>query len=141
MPSPWGIFGGGGTGSVNSVTGSGPITVNNTDPANPVVGETGLVESVTGTGAITVDNTDPANPVVQFSGTTNLNTDNFTATLNQTAFNLSATPADVTAALMFVNGIQYTYTTDFTITGTVLTWTDAAFTMVAGFIVSVHYGV
>jgi len=44
-----------GSGSVESVTGN---LVDNTDPANPVVGG---VESVTGDG---VDNTDPANPVI-----------------------------------------------------------------------------
>jgi len=71
MPSknPWGIFGGGGSGSVVGVTGTSPITVDNTDPTNPVVGETGLVESVTGIAPIAVNNADPANPIVSVSGT------------------------------------------------------------------------
>lgn len=85
---------GGGGGGVEGVTGVSPITVDNTDPLNPVVehdasgasagsytsanitidadghvtaaadGSSSGVASVTGTAPIAVDNTDPVNPVV-----------------------------------------------------------------------------
>lgn len=57
----------GGTG-VQSIVAGTNVTVDNTDPQNPIVsasggGGSGTVESVTGDG---VDNTDPANPVLSF---------------------------------------------------------------------------
>jgi|GEM_PF-5150880 len=83
---------------VQSVTddGNGQVTVDNTDPANPIIDFTGVVadgttitgtglagaplqavaappsgvQSVTddGNGQVTVDNTDPANPIIDFTG-------------------------------------------------------------------------
>lgn len=41
MPSPWGIFGTGGGGIVNSVVAGTGISVNSADPANPIVSATG----------------------------------------------------------------------------------------------------
>lgn len=58
-----------GGGNVDSVTGTLPIVVDNTDPANPVVTLPGnFVRSVTGDLPIVVDNTDPENPVVTLPG-------------------------------------------------------------------------
>jgi hypothetical protein len=62
MPSPWGIFGHGGAGVASVVAGTG-ISVNNTDPANPIVSNTGVLSVNAGNG-IAVDNTDPQNPIV-----------------------------------------------------------------------------
>lgn len=57
--------GGGGGGVASVVAGTG-ISVDNTDPANPVVSatSTAVVESVVAGAGITVDSTDPANPIV-----------------------------------------------------------------------------
>lgn len=59
-------LGGGGGGIVETIVAGSNITVDDTDPANPIVsasggGGSGTVESVTGDG---VDNTDPDNPVI-----------------------------------------------------------------------------
>lgn len=61
-------LGGGGSGVVESIVAGTNITVDDTDPANPIIsasggGGSGTVESVTGDG---VDNTDPDNPVLTF---------------------------------------------------------------------------
>jgi len=42
----------------------------------------------------------------------------------QTAFTLGSTPADVTSSILSLNGQIRIYTTDFTISGTSLTWND-----------------
>lgn len=44
----------------------------------------------------------------------------------QTAFVLAATPTAPTEAMLFLNGQVRIYTTDFTISGTALTWNDPA---------------
>lgn len=49
----------------------------------------------------------------------------FTGTGSQTVFTLSSIPADVTAALVVVNGLVMTYTSDYTISGATLTFTSA----------------
>lgn len=49
----------------------------------------------------------------------------FTGTGSQTVFTLSSTPADVTATLVVVNGLVMTYTSDYTISGTTLTFVSA----------------
>lgn len=59
-----------GGGAVESIVAGTNITVDDTDPANPIVsasggGGSGTVESVTGTtNRIDVDNTDPDNPII-----------------------------------------------------------------------------
>jgi hypothetical protein len=60
------VVGGGGTGDgiVETVVAGDQITVDSTDPANPIVATTGLVESVVAGDNITVDVTDPANPII-----------------------------------------------------------------------------
>lgn len=52
--------------AVQSVVAGANVTVDNTDPQNPIVSATDAVgvESVTGGAGVTVDNTDPANPIV-----------------------------------------------------------------------------
>ena len=109
--------GGGGGGSVNSVTGVAPIMVDNTDPANPVVHfGSAFVETVTGTAPVSVDNTNPAAPVVHVTGVlTSTHVDHFTAGAGQTVFNLSATPASGGTVLLFVNGVEYVNGVDFTV--------------------------
>lgn len=48
------------------------------------------------------------------------------ATLGQTAFTLAATPTNPTAAVLFIDGVQTSSPTFFTLSGTALTWLDAA---------------
>jgi len=54
------------------------------------------------------------------SGGSNLAKETFTPALDQTEFTLSASPGGET--LLFVNGVQYYESRDFTISGTTLTW-------------------
>jgi hypothetical protein len=117
MPSanPWGIFGGTG-GGVNGVTGTAPITVDNTDPANPIIGLSG------GVGVV-------------------LHTENFVAAALQTLFNLAFAPSVPSSTLLFVDGVQYRYGVDFTVVGTAVTWLDTPFTLGLGNTVSIFYGV
>ena len=65
--------GGGGSGQVDSVQSGTDITVDATDPENPIVNFTGTiggqVDSVQSGTDITVDATDPENPIVNFTGT------------------------------------------------------------------------
>ncbi|MDG1462282.1 MAG: hypothetical protein P8R04_01835, partial [Gammaproteobacteria bacterium] len=64
----------GGGGGVNSVVAGTNVTVDNTDPVNPIVNAEfdagGQVDSVVAGDNITVDNTDPANPIVNAGGGT-----------------------------------------------------------------------
>lgn len=81
----------GGSGVLSIVAGTN-VTVDDTDPQNPIVsasggGGSGTVESVTGDG---VDNTDPDNPVLSFpvaSEVTNTPAGNISATTVQAAIN------------------------------------------------------
>ena len=59
--------------AVQSVVAGSNVTVDNTDPRNPVVsaaggGGTGTVETIVAGTNITVDDTDPANPIVSATG-------------------------------------------------------------------------
>ena len=65
--------------------------------------------------------------------------DKITATLNQTAFTLSNTPKTATEVALFVNGIRYNYTTDYTVASTTATWLNTDFNMAAGDIVTLVY--
>lgn len=65
--------GGGGTGIVESIVAGTGVTVDDTDPANPVISATGgsgsgVVESIVAGTGVTVDDTDPANPVISATG-------------------------------------------------------------------------
>jgi hypothetical protein len=83
---------GGGSGVVETIVAGTNVTVDDTDPANPIIsasggGGSGTVESVTGDG---VDNTDPDNPVLTFpvaSEVTNTPAGTIVATNVQTAIN------------------------------------------------------
>ena len=62
-------------GQVDSVVGGTDISVDSSDPVNPIVNFTGVipppggqVDSVVGGTDISVDNTDPANPIVSYTG-------------------------------------------------------------------------
>lgn len=61
------------------------------------------------------------------------------ATNGQTAITLSQTPKDANDVVLIVNGIQYALTTDYTISGTTLTWLDTDFTLETTDKVSVEY--
>jgi hypothetical protein len=58
--------------------------------------------------------------------------DEYTATAGQTVFTLSDTPASLATFSMYVNGIIYDDVTDYTISGTTLTWLDTGFVLEAG---------
>ena len=58
--------------------------------------------------------------------------DTFTASASQTVFALAQAPVDPSATAFSVNGVIYTYGTDYTVTGSTLTWLDAKFVMGAG---------
>lgn len=65
--------GAGGSGIVQTIVAGTNITVDSTDPANPIVSATGgggTVTSVNTGSGITVDNTDAANPIVNLGGET-----------------------------------------------------------------------
>jgi hypothetical protein len=60
--------------AVQSIVAGTNVTVNNTDPHNPIVsasggGGSGIVESIVAGSNVTVDDTDPANPIVSASVT------------------------------------------------------------------------
>ena len=55
-------------GGVQSIVGGDNVTVDNTDPENPIINSSGVQNIVAGTN-ITVDNTDPENPIVTASFT------------------------------------------------------------------------
>lgn len=62
------VTGSAGGGGVDSVVAGDNITVDSTDPANPIVAGTAVVESVVAGTNVTVDSTDPANPIVSATG-------------------------------------------------------------------------
>lgn len=67
-PGSWApLTGGGGGGTVDSIVAGTNVTVDDTDPANPIVSAasgSGVVESIVEGTGVTVDDTDPANPIV-----------------------------------------------------------------------------
>lgn len=65
--------------------------------------------------------------------------DEFTATEDQTIFTLSSTPTDSDSVQMFVNGVIYDDTADYTVSGTTVTWLDAKFTMDTGDKILIRY--
>lgn len=101
----WGsLFGGG----VESVTAGTGITVNNTDPANPVVANDGVLTVVAGTN-ITVNATDPNNPIVSATATGG-QVDSVTAA-NGT-ITIAGTAVDPTVAVTPA-GLDHTFIADF----------------------------
>lgn len=66
-------------------------------------------------------------------------TDVFTAAASQTAFTLSRTPVDDDDVELTVNGIEYTNGTDFSASGTSITWNDILFTLESGDIIILDY--
>lgn len=58
----------GATGVLESVVAGTNVTVDNTDPVNPVINASGVLESVVAGTNVTVDNTDPANPIINATG-------------------------------------------------------------------------
>jgi hypothetical protein len=55
-------------GGVRSIVQGTNVTVNNSDPLNPIVSASGVVQTIVPGTNVTVDNTDPANPIVSASG-------------------------------------------------------------------------
>jgi hypothetical protein len=54
--------------NVSSVVSGNNITVDNTDPANPVISTTGVINNVSPGDNISIDYTNPANPVISAGG-------------------------------------------------------------------------
>lgn len=65
--------------------------------------------------------------------------DEFTATAAQVSFILSGAPSEALSLTFNVNGIDYDDVVDYTISGSTVTWTNAAFVMEAGDKVIVRY--
>lgn len=59
---------GGGGGAVDSVVAGTNVTIDDTDPANPIVNASGVLESVVAGTNVTIDDTDPANPIINATG-------------------------------------------------------------------------
>jgi len=53
----------------------------------------------------------------------------FVPTLGQTVFNLAATPSSHADVQMFINTVKYIIITNYTVAGSVVTWTDFPFTL------------
>lgn len=51
----------------------------------------------------------------------------FTPTAGQITFLLGSIPADVVSLEFYVNGVLYDDTTDYTVSGSTVTWTNVAF--------------
>lgn len=65
--------------------------------------------------------------------------DEFTATPAQVTFILSQAPIDAVSLTFHVNGVLYDDVTDFSISGTTITWLDTAFVMSAGDKIHIRY--
>ncbi|MCB1712245.1 MAG: hypothetical protein KDH96_07155 [Candidatus Riesia sp.] len=66
----------GGSGGIQSIVAGANITIDNTDPSNPVISSTGGsggIDSVVAGNGITVNTTDPDNPVINSTGLESLN--------------------------------------------------------------------
>lgn len=81
-----------------------------------------------------IDELEPSSPLLHEH-----QVDKFTATLAQTVFTASNTPKDGTDVVLYVNGIMYNYTTDYTVATTTVTWLNVDFTLAAGDIVTLVY--
>lgn len=68
-------------------------------------------------------------------------TDQFTATSKQTVFSLSDTPVDPDDVELTVNGIEYANGSDFSVSGTTVTWLDVLFTLSAGDCIIIDYDI
>lgn len=64
--------------------------------------------------------------------------ESFAVTNGQTVFTLSDTPLDGTAVLLFINGSKQQYSSNYTVSGTTLTWTNS-FSLVVADKVEVWY--
>lgn len=67
------------------------------------------------------------------------NEDEFIATLGQITFILSQAPIDSVSLTVGVNGLKYDDTSDFTVSGTTVTWLNTLFSMDAGDQVIIRY--
>ena len=63
----------------------------------------------------------------------------FNPTNGQTVFVLAASIGGGLSSMLFVNGMQYSITVDYTISGVTLTWLDVDFTLEVGDVVDVFY--
>ena len=82
-----------------------------------------------------IDEFDPSSPASHLHIVENL-----TITSNgQTGFALAQTPKDVNDVTVKVNGLSYAITTDYTISGTTLTWLDTDFTLATTDVLTVEY--
>jgi hypothetical protein len=67
--------------------------------------------------------------------------DQFTAIAAQTIFVLSTAPSDPSTLLFFINGARQTYGSDFSVSGSTLTFLAPSFILSAGDQVAAHYSV
>jgi hypothetical protein len=81
-----------------------------------------------------IDELEPSSPLMHEH-----QVDKFTATLNQTVFTASQTPKTSGELALFVNGIRYNYTTDYTVVTTTVTWLNTDFNLAAGDIITLVY--
>jgi hypothetical protein len=81
-----------------------------------------------------IDELEPSSPLIHDHVV-----DRIVALINQTSFTLTQTPKTLTEVALFVNGIRYNYTVDYTVAGVVATWLNTDFTMDAGDIVTLVY--
>ena len=65
--------------------------------------------------------------------------DEFTATLGQITFILSAAPTDANSFSLHVNGVLYDDVADYTISGVTVTWLNTGVVMAAGDVVHARY--
>lgn len=87
-------------GKVQAIVAGENVSVDSTDPANPVISASGGIKSIVAGNNITVDAADPANPVVNATAKDILPLDNVFTGLNTFQLNASTTPVleDVTVA-------------------------------------------
>jgi hypothetical protein len=63
----------------------------------------------------------------------------FVALVGQVLFPLATAPTNAVGVTLFVNGVEYRPTVDYTLALNVITWTNAPFVMAAGDVVTITY--
>jgi len=64
---------------------------------------------------------------------------NFTATAGTTSYAVAGLPGDVTRVWVFRNGVKLLATTDYTVSGTNVSFTEAGYTLVTGDVIEVQW--
>lgn len=99
----------------NGTVGSGAIQIQNDGAV--VVNEATIIDFI---GNITVTNPSSLKARIEVTGgqATQVQETKTVSTNGQTSFTLTSTPVDSTSVLMFVNGLKQTYSSDFLVSGT-----------------------